>query len=124
MKLLGIISVDFSVTDQLLIRYSAFICYWRKSGSIMEQYISYLKILRKPVTLRREVLYNILKGCGIPVELVRLIKMFVNETSSKICVGRTLSEAFPVQNCLKQGDNLLPFLFNFALEYAIRKDWN
>jgi hypothetical protein len=28
---------------------------------------------------------------------------------------------FPIQNSLKQGDALLPLLFNSALEYAIRK---
>jgi hypothetical protein len=28
---------------------------------------------------------------------------------------------FPTQNGLKQGDALSPLLFNFALEYAIRK---
>jgi hypothetical protein len=28
---------------------------------------------------------------------------------------------FPVKNGLKQGDALLPLLFNFALEYAIRR---
>ena len=27
---------------------------------------------------------------------------------------------FPITNGLKQGDSLLPLLFNFALEYAIR----
>ena len=27
---------------------------------------------------------------------------------------------FPIRNGLKQGDALLPLLFNFALEYAIR----
>jgi hypothetical protein len=32
-----------------------------------------------------------------------------------------LSESFPIQNGLKQGDTLSPLLFNFALEYAIRK---
>jgi hypothetical protein len=32
-----------------------------------------------------------------------------------------LSESFPIQNGLKQGDALSPLLFNFALEYAIRK---
>jgi retron-type reverse transcriptase len=32
-----------------------------------------------------------------------------------------LSDKFPIQNGLKQGDDLSPLLFNFALEYAIRK---
>jgi hypothetical protein len=32
-----------------------------------------------------------------------------------------LSDSFPIQNDLKQGDTLSPLLFNFALEYAIRK---
>jgi hypothetical protein len=32
-----------------------------------------------------------------------------------------LSDTFPIQNGLKQGDALSPVLFNFALEYAIRK---
>jgi hypothetical protein len=31
-----------------------------------------------------------------------------------------LSHKFPVHNGLVQGDALSPFLFNFALEYAIR----
>jgi hypothetical protein len=32
-----------------------------------------------------------------------------------------LSDSFPIQNGLKQADALSPLLFNFALEYAIRK---
>jgi hypothetical protein len=32
-----------------------------------------------------------------------------------------LSDVFPILNGLKQGDALLPLLFNFALEYVIRK---
>jgi hypothetical protein len=32
-----------------------------------------------------------------------------------------LSESFPIQNGLKQVNALSPLLFNFALEYAIRK---
>jgi hypothetical protein len=32
-----------------------------------------------------------------------------------------LSDSFPIQNGLKQGDALSPLLFNFSLEYAIRK---
>jgi hypothetical protein len=32
-----------------------------------------------------------------------------------------LSDSFLIQNDLKQGDALSPLLFNFALEYAVRK---
>jgi hypothetical protein len=53
MKLLGIISADFDVTYQLLIRYSAFIRY----GIPIE--------------------------FGIPMKLFRLIKMCLNETYRK-----------------------------------------
>jgi hypothetical protein len=55
------------------------------------------------------------------MELVRLIKVCLNETYCKVCIGKHLSDSFPVQNGLKQGDALSPLLFNFALEYAIRK---
>jgi hypothetical protein len=36
-------------------------------------------------------------------------------------IGKQLSDSFPIQNGLKRGDALSPLLFNFALEYAIRK---
>jgi hypothetical protein len=71
--------------------------------------------------VRREVLYNILIEFGIPMKLVRLIKICLNETYSKVRIGKHLSDSFPIQNCLKQGDALSPLLFNFAFEYAIRK---
>jgi ribosomal protein L20A (L18A) len=47
--------------------------------------------------------------------------MCLNETYSKMHVGKHLSDTFAVQDGLKQGDALSPLLFNFALEYAIRK---
>jgi hypothetical protein len=47
--------------------------------------------------------------------------MCLNETCNKFLVVKYLSDKFPIQNGLKQGDDLSPLLFNFALEYAIRK---
>jgi hypothetical protein len=47
--------------------------------------------------------------------------MYLNETYSKVRIGKHLSDAFPNQNGLRQGDSLSPLLFNFDLEYAIGK---
>jgi hypothetical protein len=36
-------------------------------------------------------------------------------------MSKHLSDSFPIQNGLKQRDALSPLIFNFAVEYAIRK---
>jgi hypothetical protein len=71
-------------------------------------------------SVRKEVLYNILMEFSIPMKLVRLIKVCLNKTYSNGNINKHLSDAFPVQNCLKQGDALSPSFFNFVLVYAIR----
>jgi len=45
--------------------------------------------------------------------------MCLSGTYSVIYVGEYLSDTFPIQNGLKQGDALSPILFNFVSEYAI-----
>jgi hypothetical protein len=55
------------------------------------------------------------------MKLVRLIKMCLNETYKKVCIRKYVSDSFPIQNGLKQGDALSPLFFNFAFDYAIRK---
>jgi len=72
-------------------------------------------------SVRREVLNNILIEFRIPIKLVHLIKIFLFETHSRVRVGKHLSDVFPLRNDLKQGDALLPLLFNFALEYTISR---
>jgi hypothetical protein len=54
------------------------------------------------------------------MKIFGLSKMDRGGTYSKVCVGKNLSDAFPIQNDLKQRD-VTPLLFTFALEYAIRK---
>jgi hypothetical protein len=67
--------------------------------------------------VRREVLYKILIECGIPMKLVRLIRMCLNETYTEVHIGKYLFDEFPIQNGLKEKYALSLLL----LEYAIRK---
>jgi hypothetical protein len=76
MKLLRIISVGFHITDQLLIRLSAFITYWRKkweyNETVQQLFIDFKKAYD---SVKRKVLNNILIEFGVPMKLVRLLKM-------------------------------------------------
>ena len=47
--------------------------------------------------------------------------MSLTEIYRRVWVGKNVSDRFPIKNGLKQGDTLSPMLFNFALEYAIRR---
>ena len=57
-------------------------------------------------SVRGEVLYNILIEFGIPMKLVRLTKMCLNETCNRVRVGKRLSDLLPMKNCLKESDAL------------------
>jgi len=45
----------------------------------------------------------------------------LNETCSRFRVGKHFSDMFPIKDYSKQGDSVSPLLFNFALEYAVRR---
>jgi retron-type reverse transcriptase len=91
---------------------------WEYKGTVHKLFIDFKKAYD---SVKREVLYNVPLEFGIPKKLVKIIKMYLNETYSKVHVGKLLSDKFPIQNGLKQGDALSPLLFNFVLEYAVRK---
>ncbi|KAJ4434038.1 hypothetical protein ANN_16357 [Periplaneta americana] len=91
---------------------------WEYKSTVHQLFIDFKKAYD---SVKREVLYNILIEFGILKKLVRLIKMCLSETYSRVRIGQFLSDAFPIHCGLKQGDALSPLLFNFALEYAIRK---
>jgi hypothetical protein len=107
-----------STTDQILYIRQILERKWEYNKTVHQLFKTFEKAYDSQ---RDEVLYNILIEFGVPTKLVRLIKMCLNETYSKIRIGKHLSDSFPIQNGLKQGDALSPLLSNFALEYAIRK---
>jgi len=52
-------------------------------------------------------LYNILVDFGRPIKMVRPIKMCLNETYSRVQLGKHLSDTLPNRNGLKQVDAYL-----------------
>jgi hypothetical protein len=107
------------VTDLLWIRFSTDTREKREhNGTVHQLFLDFKKAYD---SIKREVLYNILVEFGIPKKLVRLIKICLNETYSKVRIGKLLSDKFPIQNGPKEGDALSSLLFNFALEYDVRK---
>jgi hypothetical protein len=58
------------------------------------------------------------------VVMMKLVSlMSLNETYSRMWVGKHLSEMIPTKNGLKQRDALFPLLFNFAVrvDHAVRR---
>jgi len=66
-------------------------------------------------------LYNILTEFGILMKREELIKTCLNESYSRVRVGKHLSDMFSLRNGLKQGDAIKLLLFNFVLDCAIRR---
>jgi hypothetical protein len=60
------------------------------------------------------MLDNMLNESGTLMSLVRLIKMYLNETYSRVHIGKQLSDKFHIKNGLEQGYVLSPLLYNFA----------
>ena len=85
---------------------------WEYNEEVHQLFIDFKKAYD---SVRKEILYKIFIEFGIPRKLVRLIKMSLTETYSRVQVGKNVSDRFPIRNRLKQGDALSPMLFNFAL---------
>ena len=89
---------------------------WEYNEAVRLLFIDFKKAYN---SVRKKVLYKVLIESGISMKLVRLVKVCLTETCSRVRVGKNLSDVFPVRNCLKQGDALSPLLFSCVLEYEI-----
>jgi hypothetical protein len=72
MKLLGIISVGFVVTDQIFCICQILEKKWKYSETVHQLFIDFKNTCD---SVRREVLYSIPMKFGVPMKMVRLIKM-------------------------------------------------
>jgi len=53
--------------------------------------------------------------------MVKLIKMCLMETDSRVPVGMHLCDIFPIMTGLRQKEPFSPLLFNFTLEHGIKR---
>jgi hypothetical protein len=113
--------VDFDATGQLLIIYSAFVKKLIKMGTQEAACQLFIEFKKANGSITTGALYDISTELGIPMKFVGLIKMCLNETCSRVRVEKHLSDMFRIRNALKLKDTLLPLLFNFDLEYSIRR---
>jgi len=114
-ELLGIVSLGFDVTVQLLI-IRVFCIYeiHEKKWQYYEEVNQLFMDLKKAYdSVREAVLYKILIEFGILMKPVRLISKRLNETYGTVRVGNHLSDMFPIRNALEKVCNLLPLFFNF-----------
>jgi hypothetical protein len=98
-----------STTDQIFYIPQILAKEWEYNGTVHQLFIDFEKAYD---SVRREALYNILTEFGILRKLVRLIKMGLNDTYSRVHIGKNLFDKFTIENGLKQGDALSPLLLN------------
>jgi len=71
---------------------------WEYNEEVHQLFIDFKKAYD---SVTREVLYKILIEFGIPRKLVRLIKMSLTETYSRVWVSKNVSDKFCIRNGLK-----------------------
>jgi len=71
---------------------------WEYNEAANQLFIDFTKACD---SVRREGLYNIVIVFGIPMKLVRLIKMCLTEMYRRVQLGKNLSDMFPIRNGLK-----------------------
>jgi hypothetical protein len=83
MILIGIISVGFDITDQLLIRFFVFLRFWKNDT------VHQLFTLNKAYgSVRSKEFYNFLTESGISMKLVWLTKICLNDTYYKVHISK------------------------------------
>ena len=68
---------------------------------------------------------EISKAYGVPVEIVDAVNMMYTNTTAQVLSPDEVAEFFEILAGIRQGDNLAPYQFLIALDYATRQAvWN
>jgi hypothetical protein len=71
-------------------------------------------------SVNRRKLWRVMEEFGIPNKLISLAKLTLYGANSRVRIRNKLSDAFDVEEGLRQGDPLATLFFNLTLEAAVR----
>src|SRR5215475_1633648 len=100
-----------STTDQIFCLRTILEKTYEHKVDIHQLYIDYKQAYD---TINRTELEEIMKEFGIPSKLVRLTKMTIENTNSKVRIQGKLTPSFETTIGLRQGDSLSTLLFNLC----------
>jgi hypothetical protein len=72
-------------------------------------------------SIYRNQLFMALESYGILEKIIRLIKMTLNDKTSKVLVANNISRHFNISTEVRQGDALSAALFNVALNMVLEE---
>ena len=107
-----------STTDQILTVKNLLEKAWEHNVEIHQIFVDFQKAYD---SIRGDKLYAIMAFFGIPNKLMRLTKATMEDSTYHVKTGTSMTDGLKVGNGLKQGDELVPNLFNIVLEYVIRQ---
>jgi hypothetical protein len=104
-----------STTDQIFYIRQILEKKWEYNGTVHQLFIDFKKACD---SIMREVLYNILLQFGIPKKQVRPIKMCLNETYSKVRIGKLFSDKISYSEWAETGRCSIAIAFQFCFRIS------
>ena len=83
-------------------------------------YINFIDFEKAFDSMDREILWKLLRHCGVPDKIISLIQCTYNNLSCKITHAGQLSESFEVKTGVYQGCLLPPFLFLQVIDWIMK----
>ncbi|RLU25142.1 hypothetical protein DMN91_003234 [Ooceraea biroi] len=90
---------------------------WEFGDATWHAFVDFQKAYDK---VHRTAVYRAMREIRIPEKLIRLTRMTMRGTISRVKLGNRISEVIIVKNGLRQGDPIAPLLFNIVLQKAVR----